>query len=197
MRVIENYWISWYRGFLKLPLYARLSIAITETESSWVNMCLLMPIALSWMEDISQLVLIHWSVLVCRFIRLIIRWIIRKDNEETARILREEKGVQPLDLLTADSAEPKSIGDYKAFGLYCRGAAKPPGSVEYSMKWLGRLAAIVIDPERCPRTAKEFSEYEFERDKDGNLISAYPDAKNHHIDAVRYGMQPVWKQRGE
>ena len=37
----------------------------------------------------------------------------------------------------------------------------------------------------------------FERDKDGNLISAYPDAKNHHIDAVRYGMQPVWKQRGE
>lgn len=31
----------------------------------------------------------------------------------------------------------------------------------------------------------------------GNLISAYPDAKNHHIDAVRYGMQPVWKQRGE
>lgn len=121
----------------------------------------------------------------------------RKGNEETARILREEKGVQPLDLLTADSAEPKSIGDYKAFGLYCRGAAKPPGSVEYSMKWLGRLAAIVIDPERCPRTAKEFSEYEFERDKDGNLISAYPDAKNHHIDAVRYGMQPVWKQRGE
>ena len=35
-------------------------------------------------------------------------------------------------------------------------------------------------------TAKEFSEYEFERDKDGNLISAYPDAKNHHIDAVPF-----------
>ena len=121
----------------------------------------------------------------------------RKGNEETARILREEKGVTAGDLLTADSAEPKSVADYKAFGLYCRGAAKPPGSVDYSMKWLGRLAAIVIDPERCPRTAKEFSEYEFERDKDGNLISAYPDAKNHHIDAVRYGMQPVWKQRGE
>ncbi len=46
MRVIENYWISWYRGFLKLPLYARLSIAITETESSWVNMYLSMPIVL-------------------------------------------------------------------------------------------------------------------------------------------------------
>ena len=88
MRVIENYWISWYRGFLKLPLYARLSIAITETESSWVNMCLLMPIALSWMEDISQLVLIHWSVLVCRFIRLIIRWIIRKEEALRNMLIR-------------------------------------------------------------------------------------------------------------
>lgn len=86
--VIENYWISWYRGFLKLPLYARLSIAITETESSWVNMCLLMPIALSWMEDISQLVLIHWSVLVCRFIRLIIRWIIRKEEALRNMLIR-------------------------------------------------------------------------------------------------------------
>ena len=79
---------SWYRGFLKLPLYARLSIAITETESSWVNMCLLMPIALSWMEDISQLVLIHWSVLVCRFIRLIIRWIIRKEEALRNMLIR-------------------------------------------------------------------------------------------------------------
>lgn len=112
----------------------------------------------------------------------------------------------PGDLAAAISDAERSLGEFagvvqgridKAFGFYCRGAAKPPGSVEYSMKWLGRLAAIVIDPERCPRTAKEFSEYEFERDKDGNLISAYPDAKNHHIDAVRYGMQPVWKQRGE
>lgn len=76
------------RGFLKLPLYARLSIAITETESSWVNMCLLMPIALSWMEDISQLVLIHWSVLVCRFIRLIIRWIIRKEEALRNMLIR-------------------------------------------------------------------------------------------------------------
>lgn len=86
--VIGNYWKSWYRGFLKLPLYARLSIAITETESSWVNMCLLMPIALSWMEDISRLVLIHWLVLVCRFIHRIIRWIIRKEEALRNMLIR-------------------------------------------------------------------------------------------------------------
>lgn len=49
---------------------------------------LLMPIALSWMEDISQLVLIHWSVLVCRFIRLIIRWIIRKEEALRNMLIR-------------------------------------------------------------------------------------------------------------
>lgn len=65
------------------------------------------------------------------------------------------------------------------------------------MKWLGRLSAIVIDPVRCPNTAKEFSEYEFERTKDGELISTYPDRDNHHIDAVRYAMETVWKRRGQ
>lgn len=121
----------------------------------------------------------------------------RKGNEATADILRREHGVTPYDLITADSAESKSIADYKMFGLYCHGAKKGPGSVEYSMKWLGRLVAIVIDPARCPGAAKEFSEYEFERNKDGELISTYPDRNNHHIDAVRYATEPVWKRRGQ
>ena len=47
------------------------------------------------------------------------------------------------------------------------------------------------------RSAKEFSEYEFERTKDGELISTYPDRDNHHIDAVRYAMETVWKRRGQ
>lgn len=121
----------------------------------------------------------------------------RKGNEATVRMLKQEHGVTGRDLITADSAEPKSVADYKSFGLWCRGARKGPGSVDYSMKWLGRLAAIIIDPKRCPKTAKEFSEYEFERNRDGELISTYPDRNNHHIDAVRYAMETVWKHRGK
>ena len=49
---------------------------------------------------------------------------------------------------------------------------------------------------RCPETAKEFLEYEYEKDKEGNVISGYPDANNHAIDMVRYAMSPVWKRRG-
>ena len=72
-----------------------------------------------------------------------------------------------------------------------------PGSVAYGIKWLQSLPAIVIDPARCPETAREFGEYEYERDpKTGEVLEGDPDAANHSIDAVRYAMEPVWKRRG-
>ena len=101
-------------------------------------------------------------------------------------------------VLIADSSEEKSVSDYCAFGVRCRGAEKGPGSVNYSMKWLQSLPKIVIDPERCPDTAKEFLEYEYERDaKTGEVLEGYPDLNNHHIDAVRYGTNRIWKRRGK
>lgn len=120
----------------------------------------------------------------------------KKGNEETARILKEEFNVGD-DLITCDSAEPKSVSDYRAYGLNSREAEKGAGSVEYSMKWLGRLLKIVIDPKRCPKTAEEFVNYEYERDKEGNVISGYPDKDNHSIDAVRYATNSIWKRRGQ
>ena len=116
-------------------------------------------------------------------------------NRQTAQVLKD-MGLGPDDLITADSAESKSVKDYQEYGLLCRGAVKGPGSVDYSHKWLQSLAKIVIDPGRCPDTAREFSEYEFQRDKDGNISSGYPDRNNHHIDAVRYALETVWKRRG-
>lgn len=97
--------------------------------------------------------------------------------------------------ITCDSAEPKSINDYRDFGLPARGAIKGPGSVEYSMKWL-QTRTIVVDPKRTPNAYKEFSKYEYERDKDGNVISRYPDENNHLIDACRYATESLWRRRG-
>ena len=120
----------------------------------------------------------------------------KTSNENTWRML-QEKGVTNEDLITADSAEKKSIGDYKDYGAFIRGAEKGPGSVEYSMKWLASLNKIIIDPTRCPYTAEEFSEYEYEKDKDGNVVTGYPDANNHHIDAIRYALEKIWRRRGQ
>nr|DAG61231.1 MAG TPA: terminase large subunit [Bacteriophage sp.] len=119
----------------------------------------------------------------------------RTSNRDTAALVKER--IDEDELIIADSAEEKSISDYREYGLLCRGAEKGPGSVNYSMKWLQSLASIVIDPARCQDTVKEFTEYEYERDpKTGEVLQGYPDAANHHIDAVRYGTNKIWKRRG-
>lgn len=117
-------------------------------------------------------------------------------NKETAERLLA-KGLTRRDRITADSAEPKSVNDYNAFGLFCVGAEKGAGSVDYSMKWLQQLTKIVIDPKRCPDTKREFSAYEYERTKDGEIMSGYPDRNNHHIDAVRYGTEMIYRKPGQ
>lgn len=121
----------------------------------------------------------------------------KMSNEDTWNYLKNEKGVTEDDLIIADSAEPKSIGDFRMYGACIRGAEKGPGSVDYSMKWLSSLAKIVIDPKRCPISAQEFSTYEYQQDKDGNYISGYVDANNHMIDSIRYALNQVWKKRGQ
>lgn len=121
----------------------------------------------------------------------------KMSNADVWEHLKEEKGVKEEDLIIADSAEPKSIGDFKAYGSCMRGAEKGAGSVEYSMKWLSSLTKIVIDPNRCPVSAEEFSTYEYEQDKDGNYISGYVDADNHCIDSIRYALNNIWKKKGQ
>ena len=96
--------------------------------------------------------------------------------------------------ITADSAEPKSIAELNSLGqMTILGAKKGPDSVEYGMKWLQKLDKIVIDNVRCPNTAKEFISYEYERDREGNFISKYPDKNNHSIDATRYSREQDMK----
>lgn len=121
----------------------------------------------------------------------------KMSNQDVWEHLKNEKGVSEYDLIIADSAEPKSIGDFKSYGACIKGAEKGAGSVEYSMKWLSALAKIVIDPNRCPTATNEFSTYEYEQDKDGNYISGYVDANNHTIDSVRYSLNNVWKKKGQ
>lgn len=134
----------------------------------------------------SQLKLYIWFEYTCN----------KQSNRQTADKLIEF-GIDGNDLLTCDSAENKSIGDYKSYGLFARPAEKGPGSREYSFKWLQSLREIIIDNVRCPVAAQEFLDYEYERDKDGNIISGYPDGEDHCIDAVRYATNQIWKRRGE
>ena len=109
-------------------------------------------------------------------------------NEQTAAWITQ-KGYNTAPIV-CDSAEKKSVADYRALGIQAKPAVKGPGSVDYGMKWLqGRT--IVIDSKRTPKALEEFVHYEYERDRNGAFLSGYPDAKNHLIDATRYALERV------
>lgn len=132
-------------------------------------------------------------------------------NLKTLYIFREERGLRQssemwfdkisylLDdnlLIVADNNERKSINDMRSYGLNMVEAKKGPNSLHEGMKWLAGLNKIIIDPVRCPETYKEFLNYEYLKDKEGNAITAYSDTNDHAIAAVRYAMEIVWKKRG-
>ena len=118
-------------------------------------------------------------------------------NAQTWMNLKLLKGVREDDLITADSAEQKSVSDYRDYGSNCRAAIKGPDSVRYGVKWLQSLRRIVIDPVRCPATAQEFTTYEYDRTLSGEIISGYPDRNNHSIDSIRYALERVWRRKGQ
>ncbi len=121
------------------------------------------------------------------------RWKTR--NEELYEAIKA-CGYDKEELLIADSANPGSIADIRAYGANVRGAQKGKDSVRYSMRVLENLTEIVIDHERCPYTAEEFISYEYEQNSQGEYISEYPDANNHAIDSARYGLGLVIVRHG-
>lgn len=114
-------------------------------------------------------------------------------NEQSAQMILQ-RGYNDARII-CDSAEPKSVADFRAMRLPAQEAIKGPGSVEYGMKWLQRRT-IVIDRRRTPNAYNEFVGYEYERNKDGDIISGYPDENNHLIDATRYSLEPVSRKMG-
>lgn len=98
-------------------------------------------------------------------------------------------------LITADCAEPKSIADLQAEGLKCIPCHKEPGCVAYRVKWL-QHRRIVIDPKRTPEAYREFVNYSYATDKDGNFLSELPDKDNHTIDACAYALDRLIYRRG-
>lgn len=114
-------------------------------------------------------------------------------NSKTADWIKK-KGYDDYTMI-CDSAEPKSVNDFRDAGLPARGAIKGPGSIEYGFKFL-QTKTIVIDPKRTPNAYKEITKYEYDRDKEGNVISGYPDGNDHAISALRYAYEPLFNRRG-
>jgi PBSX family phage terminase large subunit len=119
-------------------------------------------------------------------------WGIRTPSETLAAIIRQRCG---HGIVTCDNAEPRMIDTLRARGVNARAAVKGSGSVMHGVRWLADRLEIVIDPARCPNAAREFTSYQYNRDRYGNW-SAEPTGDEHHtIDACRYALEEVMAER--
>lgn len=96
-------------------------------------------------------------------------------------------GLIGRDLVTCDSAEPKSIAELRAYGVNAVGAKKGRDSVLHGIQWL-QQQTIIID-KRCVNTQNEFRAYQWRKDKDGNAMRQPVDRNNNIIDGLRYGYE--------
>lgn len=96
----------------------------------------------------------------------------------------------------ADCARPESISFLSRHGLpRVAAATKWPGSVEDGIAFLKSFDQIVVHPD-CEQTAREFRLYSYKVDRlTGDIKSIIVDAHNHYIDALRYALAPLIKQR--
>lgn len=95
--------------------------------------------------------------------------------------------------ITADSARPETISYLNRHGFSSKGALKGRGSVEFGVDWL-RGYEIVVHP-RCKLLLEELRQYSYKTDRAGNILPEIEDEHNHCIDALRYALEGVIKQK--
>lgn len=116
-------------------------------------------------------------------------------NPETAAMVAAAMEREPYATVVCDSAEPKSVADYRNEGIRAVKAPKSGANdVRNSVKWLQYRTAIVVDPS-CTLAADEFKRYAYELTPDGELTGNLPDRDNHAIDAVRYACSTLIADR--
>ncbi len=115
-------------------------------------------------------------------------------NEKLAKRIKEH-GIGAKEPIVCDSAEPKSIRNLQDHDLRAVPAKKGAGSVEYGIKFLASQIEIVVDPTRTPMFYKQAINYEYERDKEGNVTSLLPAIDDDGIAALRYAMERFFTRR--
>ncbi|MGG3662530.1 PBSX family phage terminase large subunit [Bacillus gobiensis] len=112
-------------------------------------------------------------------------------NNEIADAIKR-KGYQK-EIIIADAAEPKSIVELRKYGIRkLKAAEKGPDSVKAGIQFLQQFS-IYIHPS-CTNASMEFSNYVWERNKEGQMINKPADEYNHLIDALRYSVEPIRKR---
>lgn len=100
--------------------------------------------------------------------------------------------------MRADCARPETISYLQRHG-YPRitGVQKWAGSVEDGIQHMRGYKGIIVHP-RCKHTLDEMRLYSYKVDRlSGDILPTLVDAHNHCIDAIRYALAPLIRQRTE
>jgi phage terminase large subunit len=104
-------------------------------------------------------------------------------NRDIAKQL-ESLGINRRSEIFADSAEPKSIDEIYKFGWNIKPATKGRDSINIGIDMLKRYTLFIT--KNSTNTIKEFRNYKWKEDKNGNVLNTPVDAFNHSLDALRY-----------
>jgi len=106
-----------------------------------------------------------------------------------------DQGLTRDDMIVADCAEPKSIRELQAQGLWVSPSPKGADSIISGLDILRRYRLHVT--RRSIGIIANLRAYKWDKDRDGNLTNKPEDANNHGIDAVRYVALAKLAQRRE
>ena len=104
-------------------------------------------------------------------------------NPDIAQRAKGE-GLTDNDVIVADCAEPKSIRELQAAGLWVTASPKGQDSIVSGIDILKRYRIHVT--RHSLGILSNLRSYQWGRDRDGNMTNKPEDRNNHGIDAVRY-----------
>lgn len=124
------------------------------------------------------------------------------ENDDIAKFMIERLPGIEQHTVRADSARPETISHVKSTGGGIRpaiprieGVEKWKGSVEDGIAHLRSYKEIIIHP-RCTKFLHEARTYSYKVDRlTGDVLADIVDKNNHYIDATRYALGPLIKQR--
>lgn len=93
-----------------------------------------------------------------------------------------------------DSAEPRTIEYFKRKGINAVPCIKGAGSVNARIAFL-QNHQIIIHP-KCKNVIREFENFAYERDRQGQLKESYTHEFSHTIDGLGYAYSDIYRRSG-
>jgi len=103
-------------------------------------------------------------------------------NKQIADVLQSNEQAPVI----ADSAEPKSIDEIKSYGIPIVPTLKGKDSVNSGIQFVQSQKISLT--QRSINTIKEYRNYLWQTDKNGNVINVPEHQFSHSMDAIRYGL---------